>query len=441
MIDEYNSIRYAILIDSTDIEKRIKGYTGMLNLFKNTNYWSNYQSELLTNLRNDSISSMFEADLLTEKLALVKKSSSEISEADMFLVNSNTKSQSVDSFKIKEYSKEFYNKGVFSNYIVFFNKFIVSLKNEITENELHSYLIKYVISSIIKKQHDLAISEITKLKSSFHNFDISIYIFFLKVIQGKFHQAEEDLLNISRNIYSEFFEKILNEESLSFYIMIILLVNYKKHVFYSIQTNSNCFGYKIYESSPEVFEILECFSKCKFSKICIEFEGIKDKLRKDSFLEEHVLKMNKFLKENIILFILKGVNSISFRQLSEIVKESEGFIENTVGNMILSGQVSFRIDGINRIINYYDVSIDSVLSMKVIENSNRTYNKLINSIINKNQKEVKCQILSRDEEYVKKKIVSSGLNEYDSGFTGFEYGFGGGLNMNYGRRYDDIDSD
>lgn len=236
MTEDYKVLRYAIQTTSEETDIRIKGYKNLLKTC-NTTLFPVYLDDLLKNLKNDKISYSFKNELdsisSSDKLSL-SKANSEVDNADNYFSKLNQKNLSQETFKIKDYAKQYYSSGNFSQYIMVFNRFIVLLKNEISESELHMYLVKYVIASVIKKQYDLAISEITKLKQHYHNYDISIYLFFLKIVQGKFHQAEEEILNISKNIYPEFFEKILDQETLAQYIVLVMLICYKKHVILSI---------------------------------------------------------------------------------------------------------------------------------------------------------------------------------------------------------------
>ena len=236
MTEEYKLLRYAIQTTSEEIDIRGKGYRELLKAC-NQSVFPVYLEDVIKNLKNDKISYLFKYELETyanSNALSLSKTTSEVENADNYFSKLNQKNLSQETFKIKDYAKQYYNSGNFSQFIMVFNRFIVLLKNEISESELHMFLVKYVIASVIKKQFDLAISEITKLKQHYHNYDISIYLFFLKIVQGKFHQAEEEILNISKNIYPEFFEKILNQETLAHYIVLVMLICYKKHVIFSI---------------------------------------------------------------------------------------------------------------------------------------------------------------------------------------------------------------
>lgn len=174
MSDEYNAIRYAAQIQSEHDYKRINGYRSQLEICKRLG-WSIYYEELITNAKNDTAVNLSLAFMLQPDLTL-RKSSFILDSIDNYFTNLNPKNIQSELLKIKEYLKKYYDLGNFSHYISVFNRFVVPLKNDIQETELHSFIYKYVISSSIKKQYDLAISEISKLKQHYLNYDVSVYI-------------------------------------------------------------------------------------------------------------------------------------------------------------------------------------------------------------------------------------------------------------------------
>lgn len=174
MSDEYKAIRYAALISSNNEVNRITGYQNLLDICNKLG-WTYYQDELITNIKNDKA---VQASLYSkmQSNAVNRKSSSSLDTIDSYFTNLNPKNIQSETFKIKDNAKKYYEVGNFSQYITVFNRFIVALKNDIQETELHSFMSKFVIASAIKRQYDLAISEISKLKQHYHNYDISVYV-------------------------------------------------------------------------------------------------------------------------------------------------------------------------------------------------------------------------------------------------------------------------
>lgn len=172
--DEYKALRFSIQVQSEDPTIRLKGYQNMIPLSKKLG-WTVYQDELISNAKNDSYVRNNLLDILESTDNLTKKTSS-IDNLDSYFSKLNPKTLQQETFKIKENAINYYNIGYFSQFIAVFNKFLVPLKNDLSEGELQSFLIKYLISTIIKKQFDLAISQISNLKTHYHNYDISIYI-------------------------------------------------------------------------------------------------------------------------------------------------------------------------------------------------------------------------------------------------------------------------
>lgn len=59
------------------------------------------------------------------------------------------------------------------------------------------------------------------------------------MIQGKIYQAEEEILNISLNIYPDVYNKLISKEYLNFYLILTMLICFKKHIINSIVSFNN----------------------------------------------------------------------------------------------------------------------------------------------------------------------------------------------------------
>lgn len=201
------------------------------------------------------------------------------------------------------------------------------------------------------------------------------------MIQGKFFHAEEEIINMSQNIYPEFHEKLLSHESLSFYIVVVLLICFKRHVIHSVQTTTSCLTYKLIEDNPEQFEIIESYSKCRFAQVCLDFDFFKVKISEDPLIAPFLSKMNSVLKENIIQQIVKSSTSIPLKTLSELVNEPKEYIKSLLINMINSNTVTCKFDDITNNIVNVEVKQANLTVEKVLESTGKFYFQAIEKLI------------------------------------------------------------
>lgn len=135
------------------------------------------------------------------------------------------------------------------------------------------------------------------------------------------------------------------------------------------------------EDSPEQFQIIENYSKCKFSEVCREFDKIKSKIDDDSIISPYKSKINQVLKENIIAQVTKSCTSIPTSMLAEICKEDQSFIINTINGLIGSNTINCKFDEVSKNITSHDINILDATVEKVNENTNKLYAKSLEQLI------------------------------------------------------------
>jgi hypothetical protein len=96
-------------------------------------------------------------------------------EVDQFFIKLNPKDASLHSSRIREYALAYFNKGNFGSYNMIFSRYIKGMR-DLIDSEMHDFLIKYLISSIIKKNYDVAITDINIIKQNYTKYDMNIYI-------------------------------------------------------------------------------------------------------------------------------------------------------------------------------------------------------------------------------------------------------------------------
>ena len=120
---------------------------------------------------------------------------------------------------------------------------------------------------------------------------------------------------------------------------------------------SQCYIYKLYEDSPEQFNIIFNYSKCQFSQICREFNSnIISKIKSDHILYQFVDKINNDFKINIISQIIKASISVPIKFISDVCKEKPEFVEKVAINLISNGTLNSKIDKVSMIILQHEPS-------------------------------------------------------------------------------------
>lgn len=95
--------------------------------------------------------------------------------SDNFFSKLSLKDLQAQSGKIREQATSYFNNGNFTQFNIVFTKFIKNL-TELSNAEMNDFIIKYVISSTLKKNFENAITDINTLKPKYPQYDLNIYI-------------------------------------------------------------------------------------------------------------------------------------------------------------------------------------------------------------------------------------------------------------------------
>lgn len=151
----------------------------------------------------------------------------QLEEIDSFFIKLNPKDAYNQSLKIREFASTYFSKGHFLQYNNIFSRYLKNMK-DLSDSEMNDFIIKYFISSVIKRNYELAITDISSLKQQYIQYDLNIYIFLLKLINGNFTEAAETILNVNQNVSEEVW-KIVGEADLAFYFSVALMVCFKRN--------------------------------------------------------------------------------------------------------------------------------------------------------------------------------------------------------------------
>lgn len=98
-----------------------------------------------------------------------------VEEIDVFFMRTNSKAVSTHEAKILSYINTYFEKGQFTGYNNTFNRFIKNIKT-LSDPEMHKFVIRYAIASIIKKNWDNFLNDIYFIRQSYTQYDMNIYL-------------------------------------------------------------------------------------------------------------------------------------------------------------------------------------------------------------------------------------------------------------------------
>jgi hypothetical protein len=98
-----------------------------------------------------------------------------VEEIDIFFLRLTSKETPVYENKILSSVNTYFEKGHFIAYNNAFTRFVKNIKS-LSEPEMHKFIIRYTISSIIKRNWDNFSSDVFYLKNHYTQYDMNIYL-------------------------------------------------------------------------------------------------------------------------------------------------------------------------------------------------------------------------------------------------------------------------
>jgi hypothetical protein len=98
-----------------------------------------------------------------------------VEELDIFFMRITSKEIPQYESKILTSINTYFEKGQFTAFNNTFNRFIKTMKN-LSEQEIHNFIIRYTISSIIKKNWDNFSTDIFHIRQYYTQYDMNIYL-------------------------------------------------------------------------------------------------------------------------------------------------------------------------------------------------------------------------------------------------------------------------
>jgi len=247
----------------------------------------------------------------------------------------------------------------------------------------------------MKKNYEMGINDIAMLKTTYNQYDMTIYLYLLRLISGNFNEASEGVLSITQNLYPEVVATI-NESDFGFYATLTLLINFRRNFLREIQSDSKTLIYKIHEDYTNYFDILESYSKCRFDVVCVELDKMKERIQTDPFLAANAGKIYLEIKNNMIKEILRACSTVSIQYLSGILKESEDKVENMILLGIRNNVMKACIDDIDHIVYSREPKTLNTVINKTLDVSKEIYNtsimRLTDRLVKKNAENIMTDI-------------------------------------------------
>ena len=98
-----------------------------------------------------------------------------VEELDIFFMRITSREIPQYESKILTSINTYFEKGQFTAFNNTFNRFIKTMKT-LSEPEMHNFVIRYAISSIIKKNWDNFSSDIFHIRQTYTQYDMNIYL-------------------------------------------------------------------------------------------------------------------------------------------------------------------------------------------------------------------------------------------------------------------------
>jgi hypothetical protein len=131
------------------------------------------QNDLVQTARDTELSKLIGNSLMdcsVEPIALKS-----VEDLDGYFVRLNSKDVPNQTNKILENAMTYFNKGHFTSFNNIFGRYIKNMK-DLSESEMNNFIVKFVFTSIIKRNIENAISDINTIKQQYIQYDLNIYI-------------------------------------------------------------------------------------------------------------------------------------------------------------------------------------------------------------------------------------------------------------------------
>ena len=344
--NEYLAVRYALGMQNRKKEISIGACRNLIKV-GNSIGWIALPNDI-SNIFDDQMTNAIHQSMEPKNQNILQLNVNQ----DAFFSNVITKDIQIKSEGIRSNALVYYSAGQFSKFNTSFMRYVKVLTG-VNENEMNDFVIKYFISSVIRKNYSQFVEDVKCVEKEYVLYDYNIFYFLVKLFTGDFTDISEYILRIKRNVSDETF-KLISQEDLSFIFSVCLLLDWNPRVNREMLLKNESLIYAFNEDFPKHYEIIQTYQKCRFAKVVEIMEGFKEtKFKSDlilGFLSDAIFDL---LKKKILHEILLSTSIVEIKYFKDILKiNDELLIEKMIFKCIEQNNLPLQIDDISKCVYY-----------------------------------------------------------------------------------------
>lgn len=344
--NEYLAVRYALGMQNRKKEISIGACRNLIKV-GNSIGWIALPNDI-SNIFDDQMTNAIHQSMEPKNQNILQLNVNQ----DAFFSNVITKDIQIKSEGIRSNALVYYSAGQFSKFNTSFMRYVKVLTG-VNENEMNDFVIKYFISSVIRKNYSQFVEDVKCVEKEYVLYDYNIFYFLVKLFTGDFTDISEYILRIKRNVSDETF-KLISQEDLSFIFSVCLLLDWNPRVNREMLLKNESLIYAFKEDFPKHYEIIQTYQKCRFAKVVEIMEGFKEtKFKSDlilGFLSDAIFDL---LKKKILHEILLSTSIVEIKYFKDILKiNDELLIEKMIFKCIEQNNLPLQIDDISKCVYY-----------------------------------------------------------------------------------------
>lgn len=378
--NEYLAVRYALGMQNRKKEISIGACRNLIKV-GNSIGWIALPNDI-SNIFDDQMTNAIHQSMEPKNQNILQLNVNQ----DAFFSNVITKDIQIKSEGIRSNALVYYSAGQFSKFNTSFMRYVKVLTG-VNENEMNDFVIKYFISSVIRKNYSQFVEDVKCVEKEYVLYDYNIFYFLVKLFTGDFTDISEYILRIKRNVSDETF-KLISQEDLSFIFSVCLLLDWNPRVNREMLLKNESLIYAFNEDFPKHYEIIQTYQKCRFAKVVEIMEGFKEtKFKSDlilGFLSDAIFDL---LKKKILHEILLSTSIVEIKYFKDILKiNDELLIEKMIFKCIEQNNLPLQIDDISKCVYYEEQDQMDAVVNKALSVSKNNLASLMNFTLDKTLK-------------------------------------------------------
>lgn len=378
--NEYLAVRYALGMQNRKKEISIGACRNLIKV-GNSIGWIALPNDI-SNIFDDQMTNAIHQSMEPKNQNILQLNVNQ----DAFFSNVITKDIQIKSEGIRSNALVYYSAGQFSKFNTSFMRYVKVLTG-VNENEMNDFVIKYFISSVIRKNYSQFVEDVKCVEKEYVLYDYNIFYFLVKLFTGDFTDISEYILRIKRNVSDETF-KLISQEDLSFIFSVCLLLDWNPRVNREMLLKNESLIYAFNEDFPKHYEIIQTYQKCRFAKVVEIMEGFKEtKFKSDlilGFLSDAIFDL---LKKKILHEILLSTSIVEIKYFKDILKiNDELLLEKMIFKCIEQNNLPLQIDDISKCVYYEEQDQMDAVVNKALSVSKNNLASLMNFTLDKTLK-------------------------------------------------------